>query len=453
LTDSVPAFAVPAFALTWWLACYLVGRDPGRPVLWRTAGALSAYAVAVAAWTVAPASAVAQIVLCVPALVWAGVAIGLLPDDLPERRQIERGWLVLSVIFLITVAALPAEGRLVALAPLIGGLVLLWRFRDKVRPRMLPVAVTAVAILYGLGLVAALVPIDLGSPGLVLAAMGLDLLVLGYLVAVADAVDSGERLMPDLRRSAVSAVVGALVCGGLATLTMLAAPDRRAVMVLQFLLVAAVMSYAGLNGPVRRGLDRVAFPHDDRLRLDRAALLLLAEALPRRRERHQLITLSEAEFQRLTRRALESYGDLGRLLRSPLIDLPTVDRRLTGQGAEKPLARAVELRAVLRESVARLKPAGLYGTTEEWRHYNALYYCCVLGLRPYERHLRTDGLDRDARRALDWFRRYVPRRSMRMWQVEGARVVADRLWGELIRTDPRWLTRAGALAAPPTRST
>ncbi|MCA2213570.1 hypothetical protein [Jidongwangia harbinensis] len=447
----MPAIAVPAFALTWWLACYLVGRDPGRSMLWRAAGALVSYAVAVAAWTIAPDGAVAQILLCVPALVWAGTAVGLLPDELPERRQIDRGWLVLSAVFLMTVAALPAEGRLVALAPLVGGLVLLWRFGDQVRPRMLPAAITAAAVLYGLGLIALLGPVDLGSPALVLAAMGLDLLLLGYLVAVADAVDSGERLLPDLRRSAVGAVVAALLAGGPAALTMLAT-DRRIVDVLQFALVAVVMTYAGLAGPVRRGLDRLAFVHDDRLRLDRAALLLLVEALPRRRERHHLITLSEPEFQRLTKRALDNFGDLGRLLRSPLIDLPTVDRRLTGRGAEKPLARAIELRAVLTESVARLKPPGLFGTTEEWRYYNALHYCCVRGLRPYDRHPAIDGLDADAVRAMEWFRRYVPRRRLQQWQAEGARLVAERLWAELIRTDPRWLTRAGALATPPTRN-
>jgi hypothetical protein len=449
----VPAIAVPAFALAWWMAAYLVGRDFRRPVLWRAAGALASYAVAVAAWTISPDSPVAQILLCVPALVWAGAAVGLLPDEMPERRQIDRGWLILSAIFLGTVVALPAAGRLVALAPLAGGLILLWRFQDKVEPRLLPAAVTAAAVLYALGLVVMLVPVALGSPALVLAAMGVDLMVLGYLVAVADAVDAGERLLPDLRRSAVSGVSAALVVGGLATLTMLAAPGLRAVLVLQFLLVAAVMSYAGLVGPARRGLDRVAFPHDDRLRLDRAALTLVAEALPRRHERHRLITVSEDEFRRLTLRALDNFGDLSRLLRSPLVDLPTVDRRLTGHGAEKPLARAIELRAVLQESIARLKPDGLFGTTEEWRHYNALYYCCVLGLRPYDRQWKSEGLDRDGRRAYDWFKRYVPRRTLRQWQREGAVLVADRLWGELVRTDPRWLTRAGALAAPPTRST
>jgi hypothetical protein len=215
-----------------------------------------------------------------------------------------------------------------------------------------------------------------------------------------------------------------------------------------------VMTVAGLAGPIRRGLDHLAFPHDERLRLDRSALMLSEEALPRRRERHRLITTSEDEFVRLTRRALDDYGDIGRLLRSPLIELPTVDRRLTRPAAEQPLARALELRAVLQESIARLKPDGLFGTTEEWRHYNVLHFCCVLGIRPYDSRWHADGLDRDGRRALDWFRRYVPEKSLQQWKQEGSTLVAERLWGELMRTDPRWLTHAAAAKrASTTRST
>ena len=30
MTLPVPAVAVPAFAFTWWAACYLIGRDPTR---------------------------------------------------------------------------------------------------------------------------------------------------------------------------------------------------------------------------------------------------------------------------------------------------------------------------------------------------------------------------------------------------------------------------------------
>lgn len=479
----MPAVAVLAFCLTWWLACYLVGRDPGRPLLRRAAAALGAYALAVVAWAVAPGSAVAEILLCLPALLWAGVAVTLLPAEppdgwadrlaarrwaanrwpaggsidrwmadrgwpidrwAPEPWPVDRIWAVVSVVFVVPVVALPTAGKAVVLVPLAAALVLLWRARATVRPPVLPLAVTVVAALYAAALLVLLAPVGLGEPALVLAALGLDLMVLGYLVAVADAVDAGERLHPDLRRSTAGALAATLLCGGPAALSILAAPGARTLLVLQFALVAVVMTAVGLPGPVRRILDRLAFPHDDRLRLDRDALLMSAEALTRRRERHRLLVVGEEEFVRLTRRALDNAGDLGRLLRSPLIDLPMVDRRLQGPTAEQPLARAVELRAVLRESVARLRPEGPFGTTGDWRYYNALQYCSVLGLRPYERHPRTDGLDRDARRAVAWFRQHVPRRTLRQWQSTGARLVAHGLWDDLVSTDPRWLTHAVA---------
>ncbi len=356
MTPLVPPIAVPAFALTWWLACYLLARDPARAALWRAAAALAVYALAVAAWALDPGSTVAQVLLCVPALLWAGAAVALLPDG---QAVPTRGWLATAAVFLVIVILLPRSGRLLTLVPLAAALMLLWRSRAEVRPALLPLAVTVVSGLYALGLVAALGPVDLGSAGLVLAAIGLDLMVLGYLVAVADAVDAGERLHPDLRRSAVAAAAATLLIGGPAALTTLAAPDNPAVTALQFVVVAFAMTVAGLPGMVRHGLDRLAYLNDDRIRADRAALLLSADALPRRRGRHGLLSTSQDEFARLTRRALDDFRDPARLLRSPLIDLPTVDRRLTGPMEQLPLARALELRAVLQENVARLKPDGL----------------------------------------------------------------------------------------------
>jgi hypothetical protein len=453
LTAQVPAIAVPAFALTWWLACYLVGRDPARPAGQRAAGALLAYALGVAVWTVAPGSTAAEVLLTLPALLWAGAAVALLPGFVPERRQIERGWLVLSAAFLVLTVLLPPAGRLLVLAPLIGGLSLLWRFRDQVEPRVLPVALTVVAVLYGGALVVLLFPADLGAPGLSIAAIGVDLLILGYLVAIAEAVEAGERLRPDLSRSLVAAVLGLLLAGGPAILTMFAAASDE-VAVFQFVLVGVVMTVIGLDGPVRRGIDRIAFWSDERLGADRSALLLLADALPRHRERHRLIVTSQDEFLRLVRHALESYGDLGRLMRSPLTDLPAVDQRLTGRAIEQPLARAHELRTVLREAVAGMRPSGSFATDEEWRHYNALYFGYLLDLQPYRRWPRTDGLDRDTRLVIEWLRGYVPRHLLRRWQSEGAAMVAERLWEDMVSTDPRWLTRVPAGKRPSTtRST
>ncbi|MFC7278123.1 hypothetical protein ACFQS1_29400 [Paractinoplanes rhizophilus] len=435
----MPAVAVPVFAISWWAACYLIGRDPARGPSARAAAALLAYAIGVLTWTLAPGSATAEILLCVPALCWAGTAVALLPKLVPERRQIDLGWLILTVPFLLMLVALPSAGRLVVIAPLAGGVVLLWRFRDQVEPTILPAALAVVAALYSAGL-AALLLVDVGAPELVIVALGVDLLTLGFLVAIADALDVGERLRPDLIRSLAAALLGVVAVGAPATLTMLAAPGTT-VTVLQFVLVAGVMTAIGLIGQLRWWLDAIAFRHDKRLRKDRAALLALTEALPRRRSRHRLIDVRKPEFLRFTRQALDNYGRLGRLMRSPLTSLPAVDRRLSGLTIEQPLARAMELRAVLQEGVDRLRPAGEFATTDEWRHYNALHFCVILGLDPYARKHRTDGLDRESRRALDWMRRYVPRGSLRRWQEEASAIVARRLWDELTHTDPRWLTR------------
>ncbi|MEV4343408.1 hypothetical protein AB0J83_02855 [Actinoplanes sp. NPDC049596] len=441
----MPAIAVPVFALAWWAACYLLGRDPVRQATGRAAAALMAYAVGVAVWTVAPGSMPAQVLFCAPALLWAGSAVALLPSSLPERRPIDLGWLTLSAAFLVTVVALPEAGRLVVLAPLAGGVVLLWRFRDQVRPPMLPAALVVAAVLYGVTLTALLLPLSLGAPVLVIAALGLDLLILGFLVAVNDAMGAGERLRPDLTRSVLGALAAIVLLGGPSALTMLAV-DSDAVLILQFALIAVVMTLAGLSGAVQRALDAIAFRRDGRLRAERSALLMLIEALPRQRHRPPLPSVPEDDFRRFTEQALDHYGDLGRLMRSPLIDLPAIDRRLGRR--DQPWARAAELRKVLHEGVDRLRPAGAFDTTDAWRSYTVLHYCCVLGLDPYARRLKTDGLDRDARRALDWMRRQVPRRRLRRWQAEGAAVIAGRLRAEMAGGQPQWSVRTA-----PTRST
>ncbi|GLY03620.1 hypothetical protein Acsp01_39990 [Actinoplanes sp. NBRC 101535] len=419
------ALAVPLFVLTWWLGCYLIGRDPRRWVLRWAAAMLWAYATGLLIWVLAPGGALARISLCLPALAWAGAVVAMLPLTPAERRQIDRGALALGVCFLAVVIALPGAGRLLALTPLAGGLVLLWKQHDQIRPARLPLALTATAGLYAVAL--ALLLLD--GEGVALAAIGVDLLVVGYLVAVAHAVENGERLRPDLRRSLAAAVVVAALIGGPAAVVLARSGDGP-VVVAQFVVLAVAASVAGLAGRVRRLLDRLALGEDGSLRTERAALFLNADVLLRHRERRRLGALGEPEFLRLTRRALADFGDLDRLARSPLTDLPRVERRLAGR-EHQPRARAKELRAVLRESVSVLRPPGPFGTGEDWRFYNVLQFCCVLGLDPYARRLRTDGLSREARLAVDWFRRFVPRDVTRQWQREASMVVAGRLWAEV----------------------
>ncbi|MCO8272094.1 hypothetical protein M1L60_15985 [Actinoplanes sp. TRM 88003] len=449
----MPALAVPAFALTWWAACYLIGRDPARPAALRAASALLAYAAGVALWSADADGTATQVLLCAPALLWAGAAVALLPVSVPERRQIELGWRVLGGLFLVVSVVLPPVGRLVVLVPLLGALFLLWRFRDQVRPPMLAAALAVAAALYGLALAALLLPVELGSSGLVVAAIGLDLLVLGFLVAVSDALDVGERLRPDLIRAATAAVIATVLVGGPVAVTLFAVGDEPVLTFLQFALLAVVMTVTGLGGAVRRGLDLLAFRGDDRLRRNRAALSQVADALPRHQSRRRLPATAESDFLRYARQALDNYGDLSRLMRSPLTDLPAVDQRLAGRALDLPLERATELRAVLRAGVETLRPAGPFGTGDEWRLYNALLFCGVLGLNPYARKMRTDGLELEARQAVDWMRRYVPRGTLRRWHNEAADLVAARLWAELTSPEVRGVARPRGNRTAPTRST
>ena len=63
--------------------------------------------------------------------------------------------------------------------------------------------------------------------------------------------------------------------------------------------------------------------------------------------------LDDETFTRLTRRALGHYGDLSKLVASPLTQLPVIDERLAARGApDQPLERAVELKALLADRIA-----------------------------------------------------------------------------------------------------
>jgi len=69
------------------------------------------------------------------------------------------------------------------------------------------------------------------------------------------------------------------------------------------------------------------------------------------------------------------------------------------------LERANELRALLADRIAALKPrdGGDFGITEQWRHYNSLYFPYVVGVRAYAQNATAAGLDPVARQAWQWF--------------------------------------------------
>jgi hypothetical protein len=139
-------------------------------------------------------------------------------------------------------------------------------------------------------------------------------------------------------------------------------------------------------------------------------------------------------------RALGHYGDLSKLVASPLTTLPVIDTRLATRGApDQPLERANELKALLADRIAALKPrdSGDFGTTEQWRHYNSLYFPYVVGVRAYAQNATAAGLDPVARQAWQWFVTEVPQRSLHNWQNAAARVIAADLRGTPVSASSR----------------
>lgn len=196
------------------------------------------------------------------------------------------------------------------------------------------------------------------------------------------------------------------------------------------IIITSAVTTQTFSDPIQALLDRVVFARFARLRQARAELRAAGSALPRVNESLHLETLDEAEFARLTRRALSHFGDLQRLASSPLTRLAIIDSRLAQRGEDgNTLERAAELKALLTEGIARLKPRdkGDFGTSDEWRYYNALYFPYVVGLKPYNMNSDHENIDAASQSALEWFRTNVPERTLHNWQNSGAKLIAKDL--------------------------
>jgi hypothetical protein len=448
------AMSAVVFGLSWWLGLYLLGRDPRKPVLVLAAIGLTSFAVVVALdavrlTSVSQASLLSQIeiyLVAVPGVAWCAVLLELArPGDTWRGRAGE-------ILAVAVVAVLAAAGATLAggvNGPLrlghwvmfgtisvstLGAMVVAVRRQSRPR-RALRVAIVA-TLFFALGNAILVIPLGLVPSWLALTGTGFDVLTLGVAVALWDAFDEGQALRADMRRSFMGSVVVAVLFGGQALIGMAVTDEHTALTVLLFTSLAIALSINVLADPLAGLLDQLAFFRSPDLRADRAALRRTESALPLR-SRNPLDGVDDDTFVRLTRRALGHYGDLSKLVASPLTALPAIDERLARRGVpDQPLERASELKALLADRIAALKPrdGGEFGTTEQWRHYNSLYFPYVVGVRAYAQNATAAGLDPVARRAWQWLVTEVPQRSLHNWQNAAARVIAADLRGTPVPT-------------------
>lgn len=449
------ALSAVVFTLSAWLGLYLAARDPRKPVLVLAAIGLCGFALVVgldAVRTASPAHApllsrVEIYLTAVPGVAWFAVLVELSrpPDGWRSRTR--------EVLLVAGVAALRLLGAALAgsvdgpLRPghwlmmaaisvsTLGAMAVALRRPRRPRPAV-GLAVTA-TLFFALANAILIIPLGLVPSWLALASTSCDVLGLGVAVALWDAFDEGHALRADMLRSFAGSVAVAVLFGGQALIGLAVTRTdpgaRTALTVLLFTSLAIAITVQVLADPLAGLLDRLAFSKSPALRADRAALRHTGAALPLRQE-HPLDGVDDVTFARLTRRALGHYGDLTKLVASPLTALPVIDERLAARGApDQPIERATELKAVLADAIARLKPrdGGDFGTTEEWRHYNSLYFPYVVGVRAYAQNATASGLDPTARQAWQWFVTEVPQRSLHNWQNAAARLIAADLRGRV----------------------
>jgi hypothetical protein len=448
----VAGLSAIVFALSWWLGLYLLARDPRKPVLVLAAAGLTSFAVVVAldaVRVVTQSEVLGRIeiyLMALPGIAWFAVLVELSrpPDSWRGRvREIVLVGVVAAVA--LTGAALAGDvdgplrlGHWLMFAavslPSLGAMV-----TAMLRPAQpVPVVrfVMVATLFFALANVILIIPLGLLPSGLALASTGFDVALLGIAVALWDAFDEGQALRADMLRSFTATAAVAMLFGGQAVIGLaIAGPSAStALTVLLFTSLAIAIAINVLADPLAGVLDRLAFSRSPVLRAERAALRSTEAALPLR-SHNPLHDLDDDTFARLTRRALGHYGDLSKLVASPLTALPAIDERLAARGAaDQPLERANELKALLADRIAALKPrdGNDFGTSEQWRHYNSLYFPYVVGVRAYAQNATAAGLDPVARQAWQWLVTEVPQRSLHNWQNAAARVIAADLRSGLL---------------------
>ncbi len=459
------------FFLAWWMGLYLLGRDLKNKRLRYTALGLMAYGLALAAdllrqsaTNLEQATTLTQWgwpLLLLPALFWFGTLFYLLPREKRLRgkadRLIDIGLFVFgSIIYFSAVLSntfvnitaetfTPGAAYYIYSVFIIGLLlatfiILLRVRRERDRQQGFILIITA-TIFFGLGLALLLLPLELGPRQVILLGIGVDLVLLGIGIAVSDAFSQGEALLPDFLRSLTYSSFIVLLFSGQVALVMFFGTGVTFPMLALLLatIITAVVTQTFVD-PIQSGLDWLLFARVPRIRKARADARVVASAAPRKRDIFDPGSLAEDQFIKVTRRALSHMGNLPKLSASPLTRLILIERRLSQKNADdNTLERSAELKALLTESIERLKPReqGDFGTTDEWRFYNALYFPYVVGLKSYSRRVDHSDMTQTEQSALAWFQTQVPERTLYNWQNSAAKLVASDIKEQAQRIEDR----------------
>lgn len=444
---ELPLIQIIAYSLTLWFGLYLIERDRTKPGLLYAGLGLVTYAIGLAVVVLFRERINDSFWLFVPimllAIFWMNATLYLVPD-VPVSRVNINIVLGLVAVMIITLSlgilnSTLARWTLFLIPPffLIDALVRVRQAMQSELPRRPLLLLFAATIFFGLS--AGLIVLPLGFfVEWVLVAISMDIVLLGVVLAVLDAYDEGTSFWQDARRSFTAALLGVLIFGGQVVLVM-AIMDNTSLpmLLLLFGLITSLLVIQTFSDTIQSLLDGAVFTTEPDVKVKRDTLRAVSSAVTRVDESRAFDQMDEKEFARLTRKAISHYSDLNKLASNPLIKMPLIDERLgTHEQTDNVLSRANELKSILRESIEQLKPdeRTAFSTADEWRYYNVLYFPYVMGIKPYSRRFYREDLDPHMEEALDWFKTYVPERTLYNWQNTAAQLVAQYLRERLYQT-------------------
>jgi len=454
MSDGLLSLYAIAFFISLWLGFYLLARDLRKPSLRLTGLGLGFYAAAIFLEVLQNTSpltlrtsftAVPNVFIYLPALLWTGGLITLVPESITYKKRVYQiwQWVVLPLTFLAVVihGLDPLPPTILAIIVSIpftaayGFLLITHTTRGEKFPLGLPLLAT---VFFGLAVGLALPFTWLPQPILILS-IGVDLACLGIGIAILDAFEEGHRLKDDMLRSFITTLfLSMLFVIQIALVFNLAGEPSFGMWVLLFSTLSTTIAVATLSGLFISSISNWKvfrnWPKEQIQLRSTAAMINRIDA------KVDFYHMKEEEFHRLIRKAISYLGDLPRLASSPLTFLPLITHRLEARKARSDsLERAHELKALLTESIHRLKPPGddLFGTSDAWRYFNALYFPYVVGLKPTRRYQPTATLKDHERAALEWFRTQVPERTLHNWQTTAAKLVTQDLQDRLDQKESR----------------
>lgn len=377
------------YAFSLWMGVYLLRRDARRSEM-RFAGlGLMTYAIGLVIALIVPNFTAYPLLTILPAVCWTFAMIGL------WRLQTETS----------------AEGH-----PQVNP------------PRVSMFIITTIFFLLGITLL--LVPQTILALDWVLVLIGTDMLLVGYRIGVLIAQSEGESFWPDALRSLAITILWTVLIAGQVLVLMQFTQAMTDASPLLFGIITVVILLQGATDKINHGLDKLFLKGQRKAQQsvnERETLRAVYNAISRHDEALDIERVEQAEFVRLTRRALTHLSDIERLASSPLIYLALIDARLAQKDQpDNTLNRVHALKAVLIERIDRLKPSsGEVGVSDEWRYYNVLYYPYVLGVKPH-RNLSDDDPTPYAE-VITWLRTQVPERTLHNWQTKASQIIAQDL--------------------------